>query len=617
MPNTKPKLRELSLTKALVSTYLLLSPIEKRKAVGIIAFSFLGGAMDVFSLIAIYPLISILIQPDLLNSNVLLQKLWLITGSETMNDFIIVLTAAVSLVVLGGSGLNMMAQIQANRFAAFCQERLGRELMELLLQAPYSWHLERSPLLLGSLFQNHIVIWSRDVLRRTAAMAGQLASILLPAALLIAWSPLLGVLIIIVAFIFLTFLLRFIRKKTQRLMINKKEEEERLHIFLTEVLQGIKDIKLSSREKNLINTFTHSYHVACMNFAAANNWSLFPIQIVLVSGQLGILFIGVGLFLYGMSGGILASTIAIVVLVASRVLPAMNRMGTAVNGLVNVGTWIEVLDEVYKSLKIQSYPFLEYKFPIQRLSWQMIELCDIGFVYPGTKESSLQQISLRLSRGSSYAFVGTSGAGKSTLVDLILGLLKPSSGSIEIDGRILDFDEWRKWQAGIGYVPQMPMIRDATLRENIAFGMPSHCIDNEKVMRCLLLAHFNDVLDNLPEGLDTKLGDRGVKLSGGQRQRVAIARALYNDPDILVLDEATSALDSLSERKIRDSLSDLHGKVTIISIAHRFSTIISYDRIFVMESGQVTAHGTFHELMRQSEIFRKLALESSLHINPF
>jgi HlyD family secretion protein len=151
------------------------------------------------------------------------------------------------------------------------------------------------------------------------------------------------------------------------------------------------------------------------------------------------------------------------------------------------------------------------------------------------------------------------------------------------------------------------MINDATLKENIAFGIPWERIDDSKVLQCIALAHLSDVLDQLPEGLNTPMGDRGMRLSGGQRQRVAIARALYNDPDILVLDEATSALDTLSERAIRDALLGLHGKITIISIAHSFSTIMFCDCIFLMARGKVVAQGTFDALMRESELFRELA----------
>lgn len=599
--------QEFTFKQALAAAYRLLSPGERRKAIVVVAFSFFGGATDIVSLMAVYPLISILVQPDLLQTNAHIRQLWEMVGSPAVNDFAILLAAAASAIVVVGSMLNILAQVQANRFAASCQERLGRDLMRALLQAPYPWHLGRNPLVLGSLFQNHIVLWSRDVVRRIATMAGQLASISLPAVTLIAWSPLVGFGTMVAAIALLVLLLGFVRNRTRTLMKAKRKEEERLHVFLTEALQGIKDIKLSSREDDLLKAFARSYHVTSMNFAAANNWNLLPTQLVMIAGQLGILGVGIGLFLYGMNGGTLASTMAIVVLVASRVFPAMNRMGAAANGLVNVSTWIEVLDEVSRSLAASSPSTSKSDMPARRLQWQAMDLRDVGFTYPGAAEPALEHTSLRLARGGAYAFAGTSGAGKSTLVDLVLGLLKATSGTVEVDGRSLNDAEWRCWQSGIGYVPQMPLISDATLRENVAFGLPQHRIDNEKVQRCLSLAHFSDVLANLPEGLDTPLGDRGVRLSGGQRQRVAIARALYNDPEILVLDEATSALDTISECAIRDALVNLHGRITIISIAHRFSTIRSSDCIFLMERGRLVAKGDYESLLRESELFQRLA----------
>ena len=612
MPVTDSMKQDFTLRQALAAAYRLLSPTERRKAIVIVSFSFFGGATDIVSLMAVYPLISILVQPDLLQTSAHIHQLWELAGSPAVKDFAILLAAAASAIVVAGSILNILAQVQANCFAASCQERLGRDLMRALLQAPYPWHLGRNPLVIGSLFQNHIVVWSRDVVRRIATMAGQLASICLPAVTLIAWSPMVGVGTMIAVGALLAIQLGFVRHRTRTLMRAKRKEEERLHVFLTEALQGIKDIKLSSRENEVLQAFARSYHVTSMNFAAANNWNLLPTHLVMLAGQLGILGVGIGLFLYGMNGGALASTMAVVVLVASRVFPAMNRMGVAANGLVNVSTWIEVLDEVSRSLAASSLAVSNPDMLVQRLNWQAMDLCDVGFTYPGAPEPALQHISLQLARGGAYAFAGISGAGKSTLVDLVLGLLKANSGTVEVDGRSLDDAEWRCWQSGIGYVPQMPLICDATLRENVAFGLPQDRIDNEKVWHCLSLVNFSDVLANLPEGLDTPLGDRGVRLSGGQRQRVAIARALYNDPDILVLDEATSALDTISECAIRDALVSLHGRITIISIAHRFSTIRSSDCIFLMERGRLVAKGDYEYLLRQSKLFQRLAAGSQV-----
>jgi ABC-type multidrug transport system fused ATPase/permease subunit len=593
--------------QTLAVSYRLLSPTERRKAIVIVAFSFWGGATDIISLMAVYPLISILVQPDLVQTNAYIRMFWEIAGSPSVSLFAIMLATAASLIIVIGSTLNILSQVQANRFAASCQERLGRDLMMGLLQAPYFWHLQRNPLLLGSLFQAYIVSWSRDVIRRIATMAGQLAAIVLPASALIGWSPLIGSMIIISAVVLLVILQAFVRRRTTLLLSQKKQAEQQLHIFLAETLQGIKEIKLSSRESDFLRSFMRAYHLTSYNFSASNNWALLPTQFVMMVGQLGILCFGVGLFLYGIETGALASMMAIVVLVASRVLPAMNRMGTAINGLNNVSSWIETLDETMASLRQVSPSAVIPKEPPQRLRWREISIREASFTYPNADKPALQSTSVRLCKGGSYAFTGPSGAGKSTLVDLILGLLQPSGGSVEVDGMKIDEANRDAWQAGIGYVPQLPMIVDTSLRENIAFGIPREKIDDAKVRQCLALAHLMDILENLPDGMETQLGDRGVRLSGGQKQRVAIARALYSDPDILVLDEATSALDTLSELAIRDALVSLQGKITIISIAHRFSTIRSCDRIFLMEEGRLTAEGSYDTLLRESKLFRELA----------
>lgn len=607
--------KNMNFRQAMVASYYLLSPNERRRGLAVALLSFFGGAADVIAVLAVYPLISVLVQPDLVQTNTDIRQIWDFLGGESIKNFVLTLAVAASGVVIFGSGLNFFAQLQANRFAASCQERLGRDLMKALLQAPYIWHLERSPLVLGSFFQNHIVLWSRDVVRRIATMVGQLAMIVLPAATLIGWSPINGILIMITAVLSLTFLLGFVRRHTTSLLRQKKQAEQQLYVFLTEALQGIKDLKLSSRENDFLNTFMRSYHIYSQNFSAANNWTLLPTQLVLIIGQLGILGVGVVMFLNGIDGGSLASTMAIVVLVASRVFPAMNRMGTAINGLNNVIGWIETLDETLVSLPpMQERSTISKETP-RRLQWHEIVIQEASFTYPNAGAPALYSSSLSLCRGGSYAFAGSSGAGKSTLVDLILGLLEPTTGSVKVDGKKIDGIIKTAWQAGIGYVPQLPMISSATLRENIAFGIPREKIDDERVGQCLALAHLMDVLGELPGGLDTYLGDRGVRLSGGQRQRVAIARALYNDPEVLVLDEATSALDTLSEHAIRDALMDLHGKITIISVAHRFSTIRSCDSIFLMEKGRVVAEGTFDMLLQNSDLFRQLVdgYEVDLH----
>lgn len=601
---------EMTVSAAMEAAWLMMSRSERGRALLIGLFSAAAGALELISVFAVYPLVNMLVDPDALATDTVLATLWQAAGEPDSRTFAIGLTVAAVLLLIAGSAASFLAQVTVNRFAAACQERLGQHVLEALLSVPYAWFLTRNPLLMGNLFANHIVVWSRDFVRRILMMCGQLTAIALPFVLVLAMAPLAGLGVIVVAAALTGLLLAVIRRRTIRLMVAKRAADERTHVFLTEALQGIKDVRLSSRETFFLKLFRHTYHVMSRNFSALNNWNLLPVQLVMMLGQIAILGVALAMFLSGVDGATLASSMALVVLVAARLVPAMNRFGTALNGLANMKPWVEVLFSIHQSLaeaRARSVRGPDEIPGTGRKTWSHIGLHQVGFFYPESTIPALETIDLDIVRGQSVAFVGPSGAGKSTIVDLILGLLEPTSGAIMIDDRPLRAFGLKVWQKRIGYVPQTPLISDNTLKANIAFGVPEARIDDTRIARCLELAHLADIVAELPEGLDTPLGNRGHRLSGGQRQRVSIARALYNDPEILVLDEATSALDSESERAIRNAIVGLRGKVTVISIAHRFSTICDCDLIVLMDGGQIVAQGTYETLLRESDLFARLA----------
>jgi ABC-type multidrug transport system fused ATPase/permease subunit len=221
---------------------------------------------------------------------------------------------------------------------------------------------------------------------------------------------------------------------------------------------------------------------------------------------------------------------------------------------------------------------------------------------------ALSNLDLEIPAETSLGIVGSTGAGKTTLVDVILGLLKPQSGRIVVDDTEVTPDNLRQWQNALGYVPQHIYLADDTVAANIAFGLPGAKVDMDRVVESARAARLHDFIDNeLPKGYDTLVGERGVRLSGGQRQRLGIARALYQKPDVLVLDEATSALDNLTEREVMEAVHNLKGKMTIIMIAHRLSTVQGCDRIVLLENGQVVAMGNYQELLAASDHFRAMA----------
>jgi ATP-binding cassette subfamily C protein len=234
---------------------------------------------------------------------------------------------------------------------------------------------------------------------------------------------------------------------------------------------------------------------------------------------------------------------------------------------------------------------------------------DVGFAY-ATSGPVLQDVDLEIPSRASVAFVGPTGAGKTTLIDLLLGLLTPTSGRITVDGTELDAATRPRWQARLGYVPQAIYLTDDTVARNIALGLPDERIDPAAVRRAARLAQVDAFVEQeLPRGYETVVGERGIRLSGGQRQRIGIARALYHDPDVLVFDEATSALDGTTEDAVYGAIRDLVGEKTVVTIAHRLATVREADRIFLLDRGRLAAAGTYPELLRESALFRAMARE--------
>ena len=235
-----------------------------------------------------------------------------------------------------------------------------------------------------------------------------------------------------------------------------------------------------------------------------------------------------------------------------------------------------------------------------------VALDKVSFTYPGKLTSAVHGLSLNIPALTVVGLVGASGSGKSTAIDLLLGLITPDAGALLVDGRPITRENSRLWQNSVGFVPQSIFLIDSSIRENIAFGLPPEIIDDAKVAKAISLSHLEELIDGLPEGVHTRVGERGVQLSGGQRQRIGIARALYQDADMLVLDEATSALDGITEKMIMDAIHDFSGKKTIVMIAHRLATIRQCEIIYLMDQGKIVDHGSYDELLSRNPTFKRM-----------
>ena len=376
-----------------------------------------------------------------------------------------------------------------------------------------------------------------------------------------------------------------------------KEYGRQSHHYATRLVQGVnegiegfKEIRILGREKYFYDLIKHNAERWTQNQGKTTIISSSPryfLEFVLITF---IVMLVITAYLFGNNLKALVPTIGFIGMAALRLLPVIHGLS---NSLVHLRHNRFAVGWLYTDLiKLKESPKSVLKSSTKSTNGEFHELVldGIQYFYPESKMPALDQISLRLQEGETVGFIGPSGAGKTTLVDLILGLLKPSKGSLLYNGEELK-GSLSGWQSQIAYLPQQVFLIDNTLRNNVALGINDNEIDDQLVHESLNNASLQEFVDTLPQGVETKLGERGVRLSGGQRQRVAIARAFYHGRNVLVMDEATSALDHETESEIVEEIKRLKGKKTIIVIAHRLTTVQHCDRIYYLEKGKIVNSG--------------------------
>ena len=359
--------------------------------------------------------------------------------------------------------------------------------------------------------------------------------------------------------------------------------------WISQTVQGIKEVKVAGKEQYFVREYQKcgkGYVDAVQKYSLYNNIPKLLIETACVAAMMGYMIF---LTLAGRSTGDMLEILSTLAAAAFVLLPCVNRINNQINSMAYfepffMGVSDNLQDEITgEKTDLTFATEEEEKLPVRK----SIELKGITYAYPNTDKLIFDHADMTIPIGSSVGIVGTSGAGKSTVVDILLGLLEIREGSICADGVDVRLN-YRRWLKNIGYIPQMIFMLDDTIRKNVAFGIPEDKIDEERLWEVLKEAQLDEFVRSLPEGADTGIGERGIRLSGGQRQRIGIARALYHDPEVLVLDEATSALDNDTEKAIMEAINRLHGRKTLIIIAHRLQTIEQCDMIYRVEDGRIT-----------------------------
>lgn len=478
---------------------------------------------------------------------------------------------------------------------------LSQRLLGNYLRMPYALYLQRNSAELIRNANDSVDVISRFLFVPAVAVIADALLIIGVVAILLFVAPAVTLLATAVLGPIIVILLRAIQPQMEKLGAEGQEMAKESLQWIQQSLQGFRDITLMDRHR----FFESQYATRKAALARAYYMQATYVGVPRIALEtIFVLFILVFLGVTVLGPGSLVDAISVLGLFSYavlRIMPAANRMVSSVN-MFKFGA--AAVDNVYNDLFIDR---ADPHQPTESINFkESLVVEDLHYTYPDTEDPVLLGIDLQIEKGESIGIVGPTGSGKSTLVDLMLGLLTPTSGSIKVDGVDIA-TRTAAWQVSLGVVSQSAFLIDDSIRHNIALGLDDSEIDEERLEKAIKVAALDSVIDSLAEGLDTLIGERGVRLSGGQRQRVSIARALYLEPAVLVLDEGTSALDNVTEAQVMEAISSTSEKRTLIAIAHRLSTVERCDRIAVLKGGRIDDVGSFHELLQRSVEFRRLA----------
>ena len=583
----------------------LLTTSERRKALLLLGMVFLMALIDAIGVASIMPFIAVLANPSLVETNNIFSSIYSYFEFSDTQSFLFYLGVFVfALLIISLSFKSITTYLQL-RFTLATEYSLSKRLVEGYLRQPYSWFLNHHSADLGKTVLSEVgdVINYGMMPLMTFITQGVLAVSLL--ALLMIVDPKVSIIAGTTLGVIYGLIYMLINNFLSRIGSERVEANKARFMVLNEAFSAIKEVKI----RNLENAYTQRFSVPAKTYAV-NQASVqiiaqlprFVLEMIAFGGMILLV-----LALMARSGDFSTAIplIALYAFAGYRLMPALQQVYGSFSQLRFSSPAIELVHSELTSLASTPPSGTDTSSfcPIND-----IKLTNVSYRYPKAGRTALTNINIKIVANSIVGLVGTTGGGKTTTIDIILGLLEPQEGRLSVNGKAITDINRLQWQKSIGYVPQQIYLADDTISANIAFGIPAANVDHSKVERAAKIANLHQfVTTELPEGYLTYVGESGVRLSGGQRQRIGIARALYHNPRVLILDEATSALDNLTEQAVMEAVNNLGHEIIIILIAHRLTTVRNCDQIYLLDKGQVKAHGTYDDLIRRSEIFRSMA----------
>ena len=573
---------------------VLLDKKQKHKMVLLVFLMLIGAVLETLGVSMILPVMSVVMEENAVQKHAYLQvicDLFHIAYDDTRTLMILVMVGLIVIFAVKNVFLFFQQKVQL-KFVYTNQFATSRRMMINFMERPYEYYLNADT----SVIQRSITSDVNNMYGLILSLL-QLVSEGIVFVCLIAVSLVSDVMMSITVALLLVVVLAIIKWVLKPIMRKAGEVNQDyysgLYKWIAPSVMGIKEIKIANKENYFINEYAkcgEGYVNAVQRYNLYNATPRLLIETVALAGMIFYMMIQL---LSGVQVTAILPQLTLLALVAMRLIPCANRIN---NHLTSISYFepffMGVSDNLQEEIRDESIDYnaasYQKKVEVQKLEIRHnIQLKDIVYKYPNTETLIFDRANMEIPIGKSVGIVGTSGAGKTTIVDILLGLLQIQSGEILADG-VEVREHYQSFLKDIGYIPQTIFMIDSTIRKNVAFGVADEDIDDAKVWRALQEAQLDKFVRGLPDGLDTSIGVRGIRISGGQRQRIGIARALFEDPEVLVLDEATSALDNETEAAIMESINMLHGKKTLIIIAHRLQTIEKCDMVYRVEKGQVT-----------------------------
>lgn len=562
---------------------------QKWQLVGLGIMIFIGGLLETLGVSAMIPVVQALLAPDELMGYIdripVVKNLCDALSITTVKQVTMALLYGMMAIYVIKNLYILLLTYMQNTFITKNRNRMISRVMAEFLNRPYEKYLGADIPTVFRITDSDIPQTFSLILAMLQLASEAVVSCLIFVVLLLN-DPGMTLFIIAVFGLLTLFIVKIFKPRLNRIGARNQAIQSRIAKWRIQATYGLKDVKVLNREEFYVRNYYETGKVGAevaRNYAVLNNMPRLLIETVFIVSVLGFLVV------YINGGGditAMVTTISAFAIAAVRVLPSVNRINTYITEIAYTQPSLDfVYDNLQEGMKTDAMLAERKAYSqVEKLKLDhQIELSHISFHYPDSDKNIFEDAHMIVPKGKSVGIIGTSGAGKSTIVDILLGLLHAQTGTITCDGVDI-FRNYESWLAQIGYIPQSIYLIDESIRDNIAFGIDADKIDEKRIWEVLEEAQLKEFVEELPEGLDATIGDRGVRLSGGQRQRIGIARALYNDPEILVFDEATSALDNDTEAAVMEAVNSFHGRKTMIIIAHRLNTIEKCDMIYKVEN---------------------------------